>query len=68
MKSKDIARKQWPVMLEGDKVSKFNERKAWVKSDEKHIKKVMTELIATQVLSSRLWFLYSIFGYFLKRK
>lgn len=43
-------------MLEGDKVSKFSERKAWVKSDEKHIQKAVTELIATQVLGSRLWF------------
>lgn len=56
MKSKSIGRKQWPVMLEGDKESKFSERKAWVKSDEKHIQKVMTEMIVMQVLGSRLWF------------
>lgn len=43
-------------MLEGDKESKFSERKAWVKSDEKHIQKVMTELIVMHVLGSRLWF------------
>lgn len=43
-------------MLEGDKESKFSERKAWVKSDEKHIQKVMTELIVMHALGSRLWF------------